>query len=157
VNASGSVNIPDEMLTRGRPAIQDFDNDELLFYRLEQYYPVGSHPSGLSLRRPEFSVNREKYGGKPDYVLIPDWLRFGIATFHPHDLPRLLSAEEIPFTWSPVHIPEPANYHHSEVHTFKNGTKVRKSGQISELVWRQFKQLLGEKMVVLKSFEEDDL
>ncbi len=142
----------------GRPAIQDFDAQEKLFYRLEEYYPVGASPSGLSIRRPDFSINREKHGGRAEYVLIPNWPDHGIAEFFVDHLPtNLRTAGAVQFTWSPIHVPEENNYFHSEVHTFKNGTRARKSSQLNDLIWREFKQRLSEKMRVIKSYTADDL
>lgn len=145
------------MLRNGRPILPGFEPNERLFYRLEQFYPVDTHPSGLSLRRPEFSVNRQNPNGKPEFVIIPHWLNYGIAEFIVDDIPSLESEQGIPFTWHPMHLPDDENYYHSEVHTYKRGSRVQKSGQISELVWRVFKQRLGEKMVVTKSYVGDKL
>jgi len=142
------------MRRRGRPVDQNFEMDERLFYRLEDAYPVGSHPVGLSVRKPDFSVNREKHGGQPEYVLIPDWMHCGVAEFKCSDLPSELRSEgNVPYSWTVLHVPEDLNYHHSEVHTMKSGQNVHKQSQVSTLLYREFRQRLSESMLVIRCAE----
>ena len=137
---------------------QDFEPNEMLFYRLEQFYELGSHPSGLSIRRPEFSVNREKHGGQAMFVLIPNWLNHGVAEFKHADIPGPLdSSGGNRFSWKVAHEPENDNYYHSEVRTYRHNARAKKSSQINDEVWRVFKQLLSEKMIVIKSSVVDQL
>jgi hypothetical protein len=98
--------IPPEMLQGDRCEDQAFADTEHLYYRLEEAYPIGSHPLGLSIRNPDFSVNREKHGGRPEFVLIPDWPNFGIAEFTVADLPKpIKSSGGVVYSWKSIHVP----------------------------------------------------
>ncbi len=117
--------IPEELLRRGRPVDPEFDPAERLFYRFEGEYALGSSLRGLQVRSPDFSVNREKHGGLPVYVLIPNWPDLGIAAFTVSSIPGPVSSEGgIKFSWHIEHVPEEINYQHSEIHTFR-GTRPR--------------------------------
>jgi hypothetical protein len=144
------------MRRAGRPDDQSFGLDERLFYRLDVFYPVGETPTGLSVRKPDFSVNREKHGGLPEYVLIPKWRNFGIAEFRVKRMPGPIRSDGNKlYSWAPVHVPEEENYHHSEVRSFKEGVRALKSSQVSELAYREFRQRISEAMLVIKAFEEN--
>jgi len=143
------------MLRAGRPDDQEFAADEELYYRLDVAYEVGERPSGLSVRKPDFSVNRSKHGGAPEYVLLPDWPNHGIAKFHVKGLPHKIKSEgDRAYSWKPAHAPEEKNYHHSEIHTYKGTVRAIKSSQINDLVYREFRQRLSEAMIVIRSFAE---
>lgn len=142
----------------GRSAKQDFTPGEHLYYRLEQSYPIGSVPSGVSLRRPEFSVNRQRHGGKAEYVLIPSWLDHGIAEFEVRGIPKVLtSSGGVEYNWVAYHDPLDENYHHSEVRTYKGTTRLQRGSQVNDLVYREFRQRLSESMIVIKVYSGDDL
>ena len=145
------------MIRAGRPADPDFSPDELLFYRLEGNFDAGVAPRGLQVHSPEFSVNREKHGGLAEYVLIPDWTECGIAQFNVASVPGpKVSLGGVQFSWSVSHEPEDNNFHHSGVATLKAGVRCRKSSQINDLVKKEFKQELAEKMKVIKGCSIDD-
>jgi hypothetical protein len=140
------------MRRSGRPKRQDFDATEKLFYRLEEYYPIGSSPSGLSVRSPNFSVNREKHGGRPEFVLIPRWGHCGIAVFRVQQIPGPITSpgDAMVYSWKVEHDPLEENYHHSEVWTFKKGSRCDPNSNVSKLVKREFRQRLAEAMRVLR-------
>ena len=146
--------IPPEMLAQGRGEDPDFSPEERLFYRLNENYRVGEQPTGLDVHKPDFSVNREKHGGKPEYVLIPDWPDHGIAEFAVGSIPGPITSEGGKVhSWQVKHVPLDENYHHSEIHTYTNGVRASKSHQVNKTVYRIFRQLLSEQMVVIRSFK----
>jgi hypothetical protein len=143
--------LPAEMYANGRGVDPQFQQDELLYCRLVQDYPIGSHPEGVSLswpRLPEFSANRSKYS-PPEYVLLPEWVHWGIVEFYCCDVPApITSPGRVTFNWCVHHVPLEDNYAHSEVRTFR-GTE-RYTGKLHELVKKGFRQAIAERMVVLK-------
>ena len=146
------------MHRQGRPTDPNFASNERLFYRFEGHYTVGSVPRGLAVRSPDFSVNREKHGGIAEYVLIPDWPDWGIAEFEVGSIPPAKASEgAVSYSWSLQHEPEEHNYFHCEITTLKAGVRCRKSSQVSELVKKEFRQALAERMIVVREFRGDDL
>ncbi|HXJ38758.1 MAG TPA: hypothetical protein VNH18_05740 [Bryobacteraceae bacterium] len=128
-----------------------FDPEEQLFYRFDGDFKLGAPLRGIDVRSPDFSVNRAKHGGLPDFVLIPQWLTSGIAMFEVRAISWSMESEgKVTFSWSVEHVPEEENYHHSEVHTFKAGVKCEKSGQVSQMVKKAFRQAIAERMTVIK-------
>ncbi len=141
----------------GRPADPEFQSSERLFYRFEGCHTVDSAPSGLVVRSPDFSVNREKHGGLPEYVLIPNWLTWGIAEFSVESIPGARTSDGgVEYSWSLQHKPEEENYFHSEITTLKSGEPCTKSSQVNDIVKKEFRQALAEKMLVVKAFDGDD-
>jgi len=141
----------------GRPVDPEFQPSERLFYRFEGPYAVGSSPSGLGVRSPDFSVNREKHGGLPEFVLIPNWLTWGIAQFAVKSIPNAIASDGgVVYTWPLHHTPEEENYFHSEITTLKSGVRCTKSSQVNDIVKKEFRQMLAEQMLVVKAFEGDD-
>jgi hypothetical protein len=150
--------VPEPMRRRGRPADPEFEPSECLFYRFEGgRHAIGSVPRGLEVRSPDFSVNREKHGGVAEYVLFPDWPDWGIAEFKVGSIPAAIaSTADVLFSWSLQHEPEEENYFHSGISTLKSGVPCRKSSQVSELVKKEFRQTLAEKMLVVREFQGDE-
>jgi len=143
------------MRRQGRLPDPEFEPSERLFYRFEGNYALGSPLRGLQVRSPDFSVNREKHGGLPEYVLIPNWLGLGIAAFTVASIPGpAVSEGGVMFSWRVEHVPEEDNYHHSEIHTFKTGLKCIKGSQVSDTIKKGFRQALAEKMQVIKICEK---
>lgn len=144
------------MRRSGRPVVDKFEPQERLFYRLDTAYPVGEAPSGLSVRKPDFSTNREALGGKPIYVLLPEYPDYGIAEFKVVSLPASIPSEGgREYSWAPTHVPLEDNYYHSEVRTYKDRIRCEKSSQVNALVYRIFRQRLSEAMRVIKSYERN--
>jgi len=54
------------------------------------------------------------------------------------------------------HKPEEVNYFHSEITTLRAGVPCKKSSQVNELVKKEFRQVLAERMLVVKAFQGDD-
>ena len=147
---------------RERAPDRDFAQTEKLFYRLEIPYEVGERPTGLAVRNPDFSINREKHGCIPAFVLLPNYPDHGIAEFCVSGIPSPIKSSGGPlYSWAVVHVPEEFNYFHSEVHTLKQsgdgneqpyGSPVRceKSSQVNKEVFREFRQRLSEAMTVIK-------
>ena len=120
--------LPPDMLRRGRDPDQDFSDEELLFLRFrgDQY----SSDTGIGLeaiRVPDLSVNREKHGGRPEYLLVNrDHLLarhrvWGVSEFRVGDIPRELNHQGEYYTFRPVHDPKAHNYFHTEVQCFDSG------------------------------------
>lgn len=150
-----SIGVPDEMLLNGRGADQDFSESEMLFYRLKMPCGnAGDRPSGLDMEYPDFSVNREKHGGIPEFVLLPKWLTCGIGEFRKGDIPGPDTSDGgIEYSWPIIHVPEDMNYYHSEIQTFKSGVHCHRSSQVNKIVFRRFRQRLAEAMTITRQFD----
>jgi hypothetical protein len=119
------------MRRNGRPEDQDFSAEEKLYRRcsrrgIEEIVGV-KRLTPLSIPFPDLSVNREKYGGQPGDVLIPDWPAWGIASWMVEDVPSPLSGTTgTEFSFRVVHVPEEENFYHSEIRTFRGGVRFLK-------------------------------
>jgi hypothetical protein len=148
--------VPDAMLRKDRAAHQEFDDSEMLYYRLKQPCgEIGDHPIGLDMEYPDFSVNRQKHGGLRDFVLIPNWKYLGIAEFAKGSIPGPdFSEGNIEYSWGVTHIPLDENYHHSEIWTYKGGTHCQRSSQVNKIVFRRFRQRISEAMTITKKYDK---
>ena len=146
-------NIPERLKQNNRPAIQQFDPQERLFQRFDKLIEEGGHLYPAQVHFPDFSVNRERFS-KPEDVLLPIYLKWGIVAFKVKDIPdkKIVNEgaeEETIYSFIIVHIPQSDNYAHSEVRTEKNG--VYKKGKIKNKdVKRYFRYKLSEKLKTLR-------
>jgi hypothetical protein len=149
VTTSGDA-LPERMLRRGRGVVENFDPAEPLYRRCTKT-EVGVPGSGLWVRFPDFSVNRGGQGfGPASDVLLPDWPDHGVIQFLVQDIPASINSDQSTrYEFKPIHVPEDLNYAHSEVRAFKNGAYDRGLDVKSKLVKKQFRQLLGERAVVV--------
>ena len=128
--------VPDEMLTRGRPLIPAFDDDESLYRRVppERFFNLVNGALPLySIWLPDASVNREYPNGEPEFVLF-DTERginrndFGILAFKCKDVPLqegAISSETLAIHTNIEHDPLKKNYYHAEIRVrSKNGERL---------------------------------
>lgn len=85
--SSSETNRPERMFRRDRPADENFDRAEKLYYRCQDQHVYGQRLLPQAIRFPNFSVNRSKYS-EPEDVLIPSYQDWGISTFSVGDLPE---------------------------------------------------------------------
>jgi hypothetical protein len=124
---------------------QEFESSERLFRRIHPDHLAGGMVLDAFLPFPAFSVNREKYG-LPEEV-IRHHPSFGIASFTVGDIPEAL---EDPggqvYRFGVEHRPEPENYAHSEVHSYRDGM----TQEPSKTVRKRFRELLRRRILVLR-------
>jgi hypothetical protein len=117
----------------GRRAKPFDDPQELLYLRFPATDLDGGEVFAVSMPFPVWCANRGRFS-RPRDVLIPNWANWKIAAFPVGSVPKHLSADpekkkvdgkwqiiERSFSFVPVHLPEPDNYSHSEVHCFEDG------------------------------------
>jgi hypothetical protein len=93
----------------------------------------------------DLSCNREKYS-EPEDVLWPDFLDWLILEFFVRDVPSTVppkypSAEA--FAFRVEHDPQPENYAHTEVRTYKNGVFHRKNSEPNQTIKTWFRTELS--------------
>lgn len=109
---------------RGRAADPDFAQVEHLYRRClateqDPGDPERLFPDQISFY-PDWSVNREKFS-RPEDVLYPGFLNWGIAAFQVQDIPAPYQTEgNVTYHWTAQHVPLEDNYPHTEVWTHKN-------------------------------------
>ena len=149
-----SRKIPERLKQNNRPAVQEFDPQEHLFQRFDKLIDEGGHLYPAQVRFPDFSVNRELFS-KPEDVLLPIYLDWGIVSFKVEDIPdKKITGErtskETIYSFIIVHVPEQDNYSHSEVRAEKNGIYNKKLRIESKEVKRYFRYKLSEKLKTLR-------
>jgi hypothetical protein len=102
-------------------------------------------------------VNWSKYGEPWDVIF--DFPGEGIAQFLvcglPKELPIYLPPGEQrtppkPHSFFPGHVPEPNNYSHCEIWTFKEGVQAP-NAKLPETVKKEFRQIMSDRAVILLS------
>jgi hypothetical protein len=149
--------LPERLYRRGRPADQDFELTEELYYRCAGSWveadPVQAGVWRLKssfIRFPEFSVNRQKYS-QPEDVLLPTYGDWGVAAFTVGDVPSsVTSPGQTVVDFRVVHVPEEDNFSHSEVQSFKSNQRVPTSSKIPDAVKSVFRQRLCERAKVIR-------
>jgi hypothetical protein len=142
---------PPELLWNGRSPDQDFQPDELLYYRVPAFDEQGK-VSAIDVLCPDTSVNRSKYS-RPEHVLyarLPKFLDWKVAEFRVSDIPAIVEhpdpKDARKFNFRIFHDPikEPdENYAHCEIRAFHD--KGRKK-RLPSLVEKLFRQILSERM-----------
>ncbi len=114
---------PPEMFQRDRPVVDEFDENELLYYRVTDDDFEDGELLMTAFRAVNQSVNRGSLG-PPEFLLFP------VEAFGDHDvvsfevaaLPRGLQTDGgFEYGYRPQHVPLPDNYPHSEVQLHRNG------------------------------------
>jgi len=156
--SSSTPSYPSELLWNGRQVDQDFDLDELLYYRVENFDERGKVSAIDSILCPDTSFNRSKYS-KPEHVLyaqLPRFLKWKVARIAVRDVPPTLrhpdpkDAREFQFkvVHEPVRRNPPLdpdeNYAHCEIQTFHN---LERKKRVPGLVAKLYSQTLAELMV----------
>lgn len=124
---------------------QELETAERLFRRIHPDHLVSGVILDACLPFPAFSVNREKYG--PPEEVIRHHPSFGIASFAVGDIPEAL--EDLGgqvYRFGVEHRPEPENYAHSEVRSYRDG----KTQEPSKTVRKRFRELLRRRISVLR-------
>ena len=131
---------PKKMLRGTRSIVNDFVNDERLFFRW--YVDWVEHDGKVSranVPTPDQSVNRSKHGGKSWFVLIPDVcergdsdysekmrrLCQGAYTFLVREIPEPTTENGHSYAFRVEHDPEENNYQHCEIRIFRDGYRVK--------------------------------
>jgi hypothetical protein len=119
--------IPPAMMANGRPADQDFDDDEELYRRFDPENLEAGEVTIDAVALPDMSVIRQKYG-HPEWLLIhEDFAHWGVLAIRVRDIPPdspILHMGEVPFVLQPRHVPYRQNYPHSEVWVFRSGVHL---------------------------------
>ena len=124
-----------------------FEPSERLYRRIPWADVENRFVSDVSLPSPAFSVNREKY--MPDPMdAIKDHPGMGVAAFCVRDIPPPIQGESGDlFEFGVEHRPEPGNYSHSEIHTYRDG--LRLEDKPPRQVRKKFRDALRKKIVVI--------
>ena len=146
---------PQRMFQGSRGIDSNFASDELLYRRCCPYEILNSvrlDPNAISF--PDWSVNRQKYS-EPEDVRTPSgslYLCCAVAGFTVSDIPSKIDPD-IVFNFIVEHKPEPDNYAHSELVTYKNGVsgKEIKNFKISNTVKKTFRLSLSDKTKIILS------
>jgi hypothetical protein len=122
-----------------------FEPSERLFRRVSVTALVGGSIDDIALPSPSFSVNREKYSAPRDVLLGLDGFR--VAAFSVGDLPGDLEEGASRYSMNIEHEPEPDNYSHSGIHTFRDGLKM--GSKPSKVIRKKLRDLLRRKITIL--------
>ncbi len=140
------VEIPDEMLWRGRELDNDFPLNEDLYIRFENV--TGQNADVASIRCPDQSVNRSRYS-RPEWVLLPSCLNWGYGSCKVRDIPpAIVRPEGASYEFRIRHDPEELNYSHSEIRAYRNEIRIKK---IENKKYRlEFRIRLSQKIIIIK-------
>lgn len=147
---------PQRMFQGSRGIDPNFASDELLYRRCCPHKILNSvrlDPNAIDF--PDWSVNRQKYS-EPEDVRIPSGsalcLCCAVAGFTVSDIPSKIDPD-IVFNFIVEHKPEPDNYAHSELVTYKNGVsgKEIKNFKVSTKVKKAFRAALSDKTRIIVS------
>jgi hypothetical protein len=139
------ADIPDRLKTNGRPVDPDFHPAERMYRRYaKEDFEIGVVLNIGLTSAP--SVNREKYSEAADVLLstTDEYTDLGVLSFAVQDVPAQLLTENPTHIFFPQHVPEDANYAHSEVwcnRIGQPGVHVKPSN----LVKKMFRTLLGQR------------
>jgi len=103
--------------------------------------------SDASLPSPSFSVNREKYSRAAD--VLKGHPGFRVAAFRVGDIPPSVSSDSgESYQFGVEHEPTSDNYAHSEVHSYREGIKLRHKPP--RQVRKKFRDLLRRRIEILE-------
>jgi len=124
------------MLRNGRPVINEFDDDERFFHRVEPALASLAHPDGKidpihmsQYQCVDLSSNRSRFS-ESWYVLYPrsQFGDFAVFKFMRQDLPPRISREGGgTYDLITEHVPEDDNYGHCETGVYREGLRMRKN------------------------------
>jgi hypothetical protein len=138
------------MYRRDRPIDPDFQPTEFLYVRCRAEDIEGEHLSPLSVKFPDWSVNREKCG-QPQDVLISRWPTWGIAAFQVRDVPpSLTSVGNVTYNFRVEHVPDEDNYAHSEIRTYRGPIHHQDLNSPPKLVKKDFRYALSQKTSIVR-------
>jgi hypothetical protein len=146
---------PQRMFQNARSIDSHFASDELLYRRFCHDEVLENRLAPDSIKFPDWSVNRQKYS-EPEDVLIPSgdktYFCCGVAGFLVSDIPSKIDTD-IVFSFIVEHRPEPDNYAHSELVTYKNGVsgKEIKNFKVSTKVKKAFRVALSDNTRIIIS------
>ena len=141
-----------EMIPSNLGPDQEFADAEELYFRFDGSGNVGDAPLAVEMRNPDHSVNRQKYGGQPAHVLLPDHPDQGVVMFFAggptqHGL-RTVKAiiSDKPairtLTFGVQHAPLASNYFHCDVFGQIDGARMLTKGAAG--TFRELRQRLAE-------------
>jgi hypothetical protein len=150
--ASSIPSYPADLLWNGRAPDQNFDLDELLFYRVPEVDDIGKIGSIDVIFCPNTSVNRGKYS-KPVYSLyarMPKFLDWRVMEFRVGDIPDELEHPDkrrfqFRIAHDPVKPPEELdeNYAHAEIRAWHKDERPKR---LPGLVEKEYRQILADIM-----------
>ena len=142
---------PREMFRNGRPVDPDFEPEEELYLRCLPDQVDGQYLLPTAIKFTNQSVNRGRYS-KPEWVLIPDWLHLGIASFEVRDVPPTPeSLGDVRYEFKVEHDPFEDNYAHSEIRTYKNGVYEPGAGKkVNSKVKQRFRAIVCDRARILR-------
>ncbi len=144
--------IPLEMHRNGRPVDQHFPPEENLYIRFNTLSSNG-RVNAAGIRSQNQSVNRSRFGGRPEWVLLPSYSHWGYGVFQVRDIPEsLMSPGQVQYNFRGVHVPSEINYYHSEIRAHRNqGGVLEPCERVgSKEVRNHFKMLISESIRILK-------
>ncbi len=144
---------PDELITKGRTANQNFADTELLYIRFAEIDGDEVAPEGL--RCPNQSSNRSIFCSNPAWVLLPEppadpdrFKSWGYGHVQVEEIPgQLESPGGVVAEFKPFHDPTEYNYSHTEILAYKSG---KQTNNLPDLVKLQFRIDLSQKIAILK-------
>lgn len=144
---------PDELITKGRTANQNFADTELLYIRFAEIDGDEVAPEGL--RCPNQSSNRSLFCNNPGWVLLgeppadPDKFKnWGYGQVLVNEIPgQLESPGGVAAEFKPFHDPTEYNYSHTEIRAYKSGNRTN---NLNDDVRMRFRIELSQKIVILK-------
>ncbi len=147
-------NYPDELITRGRTANQNFADTESLFIRFKEV--DGDEVAVDGLRCPNQSCNRGTICTNPEWVLLAEppahsdrFKHWGYGYVQVRDIPGPLeSPGGVVAEFKPFHDPTKYNYSHTEIQAYKSG---RRTNNLNDEVKLQFRIDLSHSIVILKN------
>jgi len=120
------------MMTRGRPAVQGFTDDEFLYRRFHPDHLDGNEIAIEAVELPDMSVNRSRFGPPGWLLLEEDYEDWGVLAFRVRDIPpkrEVWHEGVVAYALEPRHVPLRNNYPHSEIWILRDGIRiVRKDG-----------------------------
>ena len=156
------VDYPEELLSKGRPAVPDFPLNEILYRR----FPPEEYLKGRfvyeRIYMPDLSVNRtfskRRSKEKAGWLLLLENSegRFGVVGFRVEDVPTPRYSNGIEYQIRPVHRPLRRNYPHSQLEGYRDGTDRIHPGtdEIPTWIWMKWQVTLLRKFFVEIGLEE---
>jgi hypothetical protein len=142
------------MYQRGRPVDNGFEPTHLLYYRCEAKSVDGDRLLPPKIGCVNISCNWSKYSKAKDVIF--DHPRHGIVQWLVEHIPKGQlqnvgvgkRAKSHKFDFQPTHCPDPKNYSHSEIWTYKDG--VRREDGPSDEMKKTLRTILSDRGVMIR-------
>jgi hypothetical protein len=152
---SAGDEVPERMITGNRVPDPIFQPSEILAQRCSLCHLEGDKPAPSLLPSPAYSVNRTKFGPAEDVELpAAEHEGCGFFTYTAGDIPPAYThTDNLQYSFRILHLPEPLNYHHSEIRTFMGDVDLAEEvpeKKAPKLVRKYFRTALAHKAVLAK-------